>query len=110
MLTLIRAGLYTSVQDAGRFGMRQSGVSYCGALDRPALDRTERAPQTRPKQSGGRPVALRRNILTLPLLAALPLPAVRTAFAQAAAVMRLSHQYPPSHHIAGVLAPNTGGR
>ena len=33
MLTLIRAGLYTSVQDAGRFGMRQSGVSYCGALD-----------------------------------------------------------------------------
>lgn len=38
MLTLIRAGLYTSVQDAGRFGMRQSGVSYCGALDRPALE------------------------------------------------------------------------
>ncbi|WMU43859.1 biotin-dependent carboxyltransferase family protein [Enterobacter bugandensis] len=38
MLTLIRAGLYTSVQDAGRFGMRQSGVSYCGALDRPSLE------------------------------------------------------------------------
>ena len=36
--TLIRAGLYTSVQDAGRFGMRQSGVSYCGALDRPSLE------------------------------------------------------------------------
>jgi len=46
-------------------------------------------------------VALRRNILTLPLLA---LPAIRTASAQAATVMRLSHQYPPSHHIAGVLA------
>ncbi|MGY5366949.1 5-oxoprolinase subunit PxpC [Enterobacter oligotrophicus] len=38
MLTLIRAGLYTSVQDAGRFGFRQSGLSYCGALDRPALE------------------------------------------------------------------------
>ncbi|AMX06230.1 urea amidolyase [Enterobacter asburiae] len=38
MLTLIRAGLYTSVQDAGRFGLRQSGVSYCGALDRPSLE------------------------------------------------------------------------
>ena len=38
MLTFIRAGLYTSVQDAGRFGLRQSGVSYCGALDRPALE------------------------------------------------------------------------
>jgi hypothetical protein len=38
MLTLIRAGLYTSVQDVGRFGLRQSGVSYCGALDRPALE------------------------------------------------------------------------
>jgi len=35
--------------------------------------------------------------------AALTLPAVRTAAAQAATVMRLSHQYPPSHHIAGVL-------
>lgn len=38
MLTLIRAGLYTSVQDAGRFGLRQSGVSYCGALDRPSFE------------------------------------------------------------------------
>ena len=38
MLTLLRAGLYTSVQDAGRFGLRQSGVSYCGALDRPSLE------------------------------------------------------------------------
>ena len=38
MLKLIRAGLYTSVQDAGRFGLRQAGVSYCGALDRPAVE------------------------------------------------------------------------
>ena len=36
--------------------------------------------------------------------AALALPAIRTARAQAAATMRLSHQYPPSHHIAQVLA------
>ena len=48
-------------------------------------------------------MASRRNFLTLPLAAALPLPAIRTAAAQAATVMRLSHQYPPSHHIAGVL-------
>ncbi len=27
MLTLIRAGLYTSVQDGGREGLRQSGIS-----------------------------------------------------------------------------------
>ena len=26
MLTLIRAGLYTSVQDGGREGLRQSGI------------------------------------------------------------------------------------
>ncbi|WP_338662181.1 TRAP transporter substrate-binding protein DctP [Pararoseomonas sp. SCSIO 73927] len=49
-------------------------------------------------------MASRRNFLALPLAAALPLPAVRSARAQAATVMRLSHQYPPSHHIAGVLA------
>jgi KipI family sensor histidine kinase inhibitor len=35
MLTLIRAGLYTSVQDGGREGLRQSGISRCGALDYP---------------------------------------------------------------------------
>ncbi|WJV63812.1 biotin-dependent carboxyltransferase family protein [Pectobacteriaceae bacterium C52] len=37
MLNIIRAGLYTSVQDTGRFGLRRSGVSQCGALDIPAL-------------------------------------------------------------------------
>jgi hypothetical protein len=37
MLKVIRAGLYTSVQDGGRIGLRQSGISYCGALDKPAL-------------------------------------------------------------------------
>lgn len=37
MLKLIRAGLYTSVQDSGREGLRQSGISRCGALDKPAL-------------------------------------------------------------------------
>ncbi len=37
MLKIIRAGLYTSVQDGGRIGFRQSGISYCGALDKPAL-------------------------------------------------------------------------
>lgn len=37
MLTIIRAGLYTSVQDSGRDGLRQSGISRCGALDKPAL-------------------------------------------------------------------------
>ena len=37
MLNIIRAGLYTSVQDGGRHGFRQSGVSHCGALDKPAM-------------------------------------------------------------------------
>ena len=37
MLTIIRAGIYTSVQDGGRDGLRQSGISHCGALDKPAL-------------------------------------------------------------------------
>lgn len=37
MLTLIRAGLYTSVQDCGRYGLRQSGISRCGVLDKPSL-------------------------------------------------------------------------
>jgi allophanate hydrolase subunit 2 len=32
---MIRAGLYTSVQDGGREGQRQSGISRCGALDKP---------------------------------------------------------------------------
>ncbi|WP_426957809.1 TRAP transporter substrate-binding protein DctP [Muricoccus radiodurans] len=44
----------------------------------------------------------RRHILAAG--AALGLPAVRTARAQAVVTMRLSHQYPPSHHIAQVLA------
>lgn len=37
MLNIIRAGLYTSVQDAGREGYRQSGISRCGAMDAPSL-------------------------------------------------------------------------
>ncbi|MFV0260931.1 MAG: biotin-dependent carboxyltransferase family protein, partial [Kluyvera sp.] len=37
MLKVIRAGMYTSVQDGGRDGMRQLGVSRCGAMDKPAL-------------------------------------------------------------------------
>lgn len=37
MLNIIRAGLYTSVQDAGRDGYRQSGISRCGAMDAPSL-------------------------------------------------------------------------
>ncbi|MBI0535416.1 C4-dicarboxylate ABC transporter [Roseomonas sp. KE2513] len=46
----------------------------------------------------------RRHLLALPLAAGISAPAIRTAAAQSATVMRLSHQYPPSHHIAGVLA------
>ncbi|WP_039054833.1 5-oxoprolinase subunit PxpC [Enterobacter sp. Bisph1] len=37
MLTVIRAGMYTTLQGGKRIGLRQSGVSYCGALDEPAL-------------------------------------------------------------------------
>ena len=37
MLKIIRAGMYTTVQDGGRHGFRQSGISHCGALDMPAL-------------------------------------------------------------------------
>ena len=37
MLRIIRAGIHTSVQDGGRNGLRQSGISRCGALDVPAL-------------------------------------------------------------------------
>ena len=37
MLKFIRAGMYTSVQDGGREGQRQWGVSRCGALDKPAM-------------------------------------------------------------------------
>lgn len=37
MLTIIRAGMCTSVQDNGRHGFRHSGISQCGALDKPAL-------------------------------------------------------------------------
>lgn len=38
MLNIIRAGMHTSVQGAKRKGLRQSGISYCGALDSPALE------------------------------------------------------------------------
>nr|WP_318384972.1 5-oxoprolinase subunit PxpC [uncultured Enterobacter sp.] len=38
MLKVIRAGMHTSVQGAKRKGLRQSGISYCGALDAPALE------------------------------------------------------------------------
>ncbi|WP_318393153.1 5-oxoprolinase subunit PxpC [Enterobacter sp.] len=38
MLTIIRAGMHTSVQGGKRVGLRQSGISYCGALDAPALE------------------------------------------------------------------------
>ncbi|MGY5957840.1 5-oxoprolinase subunit PxpC [Kosakonia sp. BK9b] len=37
MLKIIRAGMYTTLQGGRRTGFRQSGVSYCGALDEPAL-------------------------------------------------------------------------
>ncbi|MEE3650905.1 MULTISPECIES: 5-oxoprolinase subunit PxpC [unclassified Brenneria] len=37
MLKIIHAGLYTSVQDTGRFGFRRLGISQSGALDIPAL-------------------------------------------------------------------------
>ncbi len=37
MLKIIRAGLYTSIQDGGRPGFCLSGMSHCGALDKPAL-------------------------------------------------------------------------
>ncbi|WLI78334.1 biotin-dependent carboxyltransferase family protein [Kosakonia sp. H02] len=37
MLKIIRAGIYTSLQGGKRVGLRQFGVSYCGALDGPAL-------------------------------------------------------------------------
>ncbi|WP_227317910.1 5-oxoprolinase subunit PxpC [Cedecea davisae] len=36
MLNILRAGMQTSVQDAGREGFLQLGVSRCGALDAPA--------------------------------------------------------------------------
>lgn len=37
MLKMIRAGMYTSVQDCGREGQRRSAISRCGALDKPSL-------------------------------------------------------------------------
>jgi len=37
MLTVLRAGLMTSVQDGGRPGWRQFGISLSGALDRPSM-------------------------------------------------------------------------
>lgn len=37
MLKILRAGMYTTIQAGKRTGLRQSGVSYCGALDGPAL-------------------------------------------------------------------------
>lgn len=37
MLNIMRAGLHTTVQDVGRFGLSQLGIGRCGALDAPAL-------------------------------------------------------------------------
>lgn len=37
MLKIIRAGIYTTVQDAGRTGFRRLGIGQAGALDLPAL-------------------------------------------------------------------------
>lgn len=37
MLKIIRAGMSTSIQDAGRNGWRQYGISRSGALDNPAM-------------------------------------------------------------------------
>jgi len=37
MLNILRAGLMTSVQDRGRHGWRQLGVSLSGALDEPSM-------------------------------------------------------------------------
>lgn len=37
MLEIIRAGMSTTVQDGGRHGLRQAGISRCGAMDTPAL-------------------------------------------------------------------------
>lgn len=37
MLNILRAGIFTTVQDLGRSGYRQLGVSQTGALDAPAL-------------------------------------------------------------------------
>lgn len=37
MLKILRAGIYTTVQDLGRNGFRRLGVSQGGALDEPAL-------------------------------------------------------------------------
>ncbi|MFV0261821.1 MAG: 5-oxoprolinase subunit PxpC [Kluyvera sp.] len=37
MLEIIRAGMSTTLQDGGRHGMRQSGISRCGAMDSAAL-------------------------------------------------------------------------
>ncbi|KAA8999914.1 biotin-dependent carboxyltransferase family protein [Affinibrenneria salicis] len=37
MLKILRAGIYTSVQDGGRTGFRRLGISQSGALDLPAL-------------------------------------------------------------------------
>ncbi|WP_024552412.1 5-oxoprolinase subunit PxpC [Franconibacter helveticus 513] len=37
MLKIVRAGMHTTVQDSGRFGWRQFGVSRSGAMDTPAL-------------------------------------------------------------------------
>lgn len=37
MLIILRAGIYTTVQDLGREGFRRTGISTGGALDQPAL-------------------------------------------------------------------------
>lgn len=38
MLKILRAGISTTLQDAGRTGWRQYGISCGGALDRPAME------------------------------------------------------------------------
>ncbi len=38
MIELLSTGLPNSVQDRGRFGYLDAGVSLCGAMDRPALE------------------------------------------------------------------------
>jgi biotin-dependent carboxylase-like uncharacterized protein len=43
MIDVIRAGALTTVQDQGRVGWAHLGVPRSGALDRPALDRANRA-------------------------------------------------------------------
>lgn len=37
MLSIIKAGLASSIQDVGRLGWAQQGISRCGALDQPGM-------------------------------------------------------------------------